>query len=725
MKRYLSLLSGVVLLLILLFAESTVIEAAQIIEVSGDNAIIDSTYSFAPRFIPGVSWAEIYGCTDYSSTDELYRNSSANSGRLPQHSHVAKLTNDAVVRSGTIGVRYYKVGVYEETAVDLKIMLVGGEVRSASADKYPNSNIPGIAIMDNDIDIYQQSYHTRDLQWQFTFYQHGTNTEMRIPFHANFKDIDYTEFLDFSYGGISSAYIRSSASGGKLSHTATRVSSSAELSGDNDKENWATLLGNASSFRIMYARSLEHGYESWDKSSNSRSFYHWKWSSDSLVRFNTPSITKQINNTSSVTIANTAAFSYTMQFSVPNENPASYYTVFQVSDVLENCIELVDGVNSISVKDANGNDVTSRFRKTLQGQTVQLTLADPNDAAFYGNSYTVTLLCRRKASYDMSAWYTTAGVGSVGNRASITTDRGTKTTNTVQVDFLFRIDTAVTNGTITSSKTDVRANTAHSIYYAPSSSDYKLDAVLVDGKVVDTAKNPTSYTFSGMKENHSITARYRRVYHIDTEVKAGSGTISESINEIEKGTGRTITYRPSEGYYLRRIYVDGKEVDLNAYSEQYTFTDIQADHRISVEFLPIPRIELTKQIQRSELYLPSGNPTFIFRIEGEDYVRRHHVYYEVLSFTEEDLHSKNRDKLQKTIQLKHIPAGEYTIREVKVSRYHLIGITDIVSGKQIDDAVILNTDGKEEAKATFINTRKTYHNYSHNDLIVNEFPAQK
>ena len=125
MKRYLSLLSGVVLLLILLFAESTVIEAAQIIEVSGDNAIIDSTYSFAPRFIPGVSWAEIYGCTDYSSTDELYRNSSANSGRLPQHSHVAKLTNDAVVRSGTIGVRYYKVGVYEETAVDLKIMLVG------------------------------------------------------------------------------------------------------------------------------------------------------------------------------------------------------------------------------------------------------------------------------------------------------------------------------------------------------------------------------------------------------------------------------------------------------------------------------------------------------------------------------------------------------------------------------------------------------------------------
>lgn len=702
------------ILLIFIAISPGQLKAATIHEVSGSNAIIDSYYSFAPKFTPGVSWAEFYGCRSYDSS-ALFRNEGATSGRLPTNSHLALLSSNAVVRSGRIGVRYNNVGYYNGSAVDLKIMLVDGEIRTATTTTHPESNMPSVAFMDNNIDIYQQSYQTRNFVWQFTFYIRGTNTPISVPFHANFKDIDNTEILGHGYNGVNSVYVMSKGSGGNLSYNSSQVYSPSELSGDNDRQNWATLTGAASSFRLGYTRTLDINVNTWDKGSDYRSFYHWKWSSDSLVRFDTPVPTKRINGNTSASIYNTTAYNYTIDFAVPPEDATTYYTSFKLNDTLANCLQLVNGVSSITVRDSAGNDVTSKFSRSVSGQSIQLSLANVNDASFYGKSYVVTMNCRKKSSYDMSAWFNTSGSGSVSNTASITTDRGTKTSNAVTVGFYYKVTTSVTNGTITASTSSQLPNTSKTISYAPSNSDYELESVTIDGSAVNINSYPSSYTFSNVKDDHTINVKFKRVYKIDTS--ATGGTITSKITSIDKGEQRTITYTPNKGYYLRRLTVDGASVDLKAYPTSYTFSNISADHVIKADFLPIPELRIMKKIYADEVYLPSGDPTFIFKIKGVDYKGDPHEYTDVIRFTKADLGS---DIMEKELIRKDIPAGSYKITEVSVSRYHLDNITDIVSGVKSGDSITLNTDG-QNASATFINRRSDYHDYSDNDLVINTF----
>ena len=703
------------IMLLTLPFESGSVKAATIHEVSGSNAIIDSYYSFAPKFTPGVSWAEFYGCRSYDSS-ALFRNEGATSGRLPTNSHLALLSSNAVVRSGTIGVRYNNVGYYNGSAVDLKIMLVDGEIRTATTTTHPESNMPSVAFMDNDIDIYQQSYQTRNFVWQFTFYIRGTNTPISVPFHANFKDIDNTEILGHGYNGVNSVYVMSKGSGGNLSYNSSQVYAPSELSGDNDRQNWATLTGAASSFRLGYTRTLDIDVNTWDKGSDYRSFYHWKWSSDSLVRFDTPTPSKHINSSTSASVYNDTAFNYTIDFAVPPEDATTYYTSFKLNDTLANCLQLVNGANSIVIKDSSGNDFTSKFSRSVSGQSIQLSLNNVNDTAFYGKSYTVTLNCRKKNSYDMSAWFNTSGSGSVSNTASITTDRGTKTSNAVTVGFYYKVTTSVTNGTITASTSSQLPNTSKTVSYAPSSSDYELESVTIDGSAVNINSYPSSYTFSNVKDDHTINVKFKRVYKIDTS--APGGTITSKITSIDKGEQRTITYTPNKGYYLRRLTVDGSVVDLKAYPTSYTFSNISADHTIKADFLPIPELRITKRIYTEEIYLPSGDPTFLFKIQGTDYLGDPHEYTDVIRFTKADLNGS--DIIEKELIRKDIPAGSYEITEVSVSRYHLDSITGVVSGKVNGSKVTLDTDG-QDARAIFVNRRTKFQDYSDNDLVINQF----
>ena len=703
------------IMLLTLPFESGSVKAATIHEVSGSNAIIDSYYSFAPKFTPGVSWAEFYGCRSYDSS-ALFRNEGATSGRLPTNSHLALLSSNAVVRSGTIGVRYNNVGYYNGSAVDLKIMLVDGEIRTATTTTHPESNMPSVAFMDNDIDIYQQSYQTRNFVWQFTFYIRGTNTPISVPFHANFKDIDNTEILGHGYNGVNSVYVMSKGSGGNLSYNSSQVYAPSELSGDNDRQNWATLTGAASSFRLGYTRTLDIDVNTWDKGSDYRSFYHWKWSSDSLVRFDTPTPSKHINSSTSASVYNDTAFNYTIDFAVPPEDATTYYTSFKLNDTLANCLQLVNGANSIVIKDSSGNDVTSKFSRSVSGQSIQLSLNNVNDTAFYGKSYTVTLNCRKKNSYDMSAWFNTSGSGSVSNTASITTDRGTKTSNAVTVGFYYKVTTSVTNGTITASTSSQLPNTSKTVSYAPSSSDYELESVTIDGSAVNINSYPSSYTFSNVKDDHTINVKFKRVYKIDTS--APGGTITSKITSIDKGEQRTITYTPNKGYYLRRLTVDGSVVDLKAYPTSYTFSNISADHTIKADFLPIPELRITKRIYTEEIYLPSGDPTFLFKIQGTDYLGDPHEYTDVIRFTKADLNGS--DIIEKELIRKDIPAGSYEITEVSVSRYHLDSITGVVSGKVNGSKVTMDTDG-QDARAIFVNRRTKFQDYSDNDLVINQF----
>ncbi|MFQ7011880.1 MAG: hypothetical protein ACLRTA_04965 [Clostridia bacterium] len=98
--------------------------------------------------------------------------------------------------------------------------------------------------------------------------------------------------------------------------------------------------------------------------------------------------------------------------------------------------------------------------------------------------------------------------------------------------------------------------------------------------------------------------KYKRVYKIETG--ASGGTITPKVTGIDKGEDRTITYTADKGYYLRRLRVDGKEVDVKRYPTSYTFHDISSDHVIRAKFLPIRNADHEADLWE-EMYPASGD----------------------------------------------------------------------------------------------------------------------
>ena len=79
-------------------------------------------------------------------------------------------------------------------------------------------------------------------------------------------------------------------------------------------------------------------------------------------------------------------------------------------------------------------------------------------------------------------------------------------------------------------------------------------------------------------------------YSITTS-KEGSGTITPSIPAVRAGGSAVISYTPSSGYYVKSVSVDGVAVNTATYPKSYTFSNIQANHRIHVVFEPCFRID--------------------------------------------------------------------------------------------------------------------------------------
>ena len=142
----------------------------------------------------------------------------------------------------------------------------------------------------------------------------------------------------------------------------------------------------------------------------------------------------------------------------------------------------------------------------------------------------------------------------------------------------YAINTSVEHGTIDEECT-VNWDGSKTVSYAPDEG-YHLAKVIVDGKEVSKKDFADSYTFDGVRENHSIDVVYEiNTYEIDTAIENGS--IDEGA-KVNWGESKTITYKADEGYHLAKIEVDGKEVAIDKYAESYTFENIDAAHSIKV-----------------------------------------------------------------------------------------------------------------------------------------------
>ncbi|MGA8829158.1 MAG: hypothetical protein WB541_17185, partial [Syntrophobacteraceae bacterium] len=127
--------------------------------------------------------------------------------------------------------------------------------------------------------------------------------------------------------------------------------------------------------------------------------------------------------------------------------------------------------------------------------------------------------------------------------------------------------TAGTNGTISpSAAVTVNYGASQAFTIAPAT-NYQVSAVLVDGTSVGAV---TTYTFSNVTANHTISATFAIDTYTITPTAGTNGTISPSAAvTVNYGASQTFTIAPATNYQVSAVQVDGSSVGAVT---SYTFS---------------------------------------------------------------------------------------------------------------------------------------------------------
>ena len=111
-------------------------------------------------------------------------------------------------------------------------------------------------------------------------------------------------------------------------------------------------------------------------------------------------------------------------------------------------------------------------------------------------------------------------------------------------------------------------------------SGYTIASVLVDGASVGAV---SSYTFSNVTANHTISASFAVVGNFTITASAGTGgTITPSgAVQVASGGSQAFAIAASGGYSISSVLVDGASVGAVT---SYTFSNVTANHTIAASF---------------------------------------------------------------------------------------------------------------------------------------------
>jgi outer membrane lipoprotein-sorting protein len=120
---------------------------------------------------------------------------------------------------------------------------------------------------------------------------------------------------------------------------------------------------------------------------------------------------------------------------------------------------------------------------------------------------------------------------------------------------------------------------------------YRVLNVLVDGVSQGTV---TSYTFSNVTTNHTISATFELIPPVTYTITASAGA-NGSISPagsvvVNSGTNQTFTITPAVGYRVLNVLVDGVSQGTIT---SYTFNGVITNHTISATFELIPPVTYT------------------------------------------------------------------------------------------------------------------------------------
>jgi len=142
------------------------------------------------------------------------------------------------------------------------------------------------------------------------------------------------------------------------------------------------------------------------------------------------------------------------------------------------------------------------------------------------------------------------------------------------------ISTAGTGGTINPSGTRIVNEGSNQTYTISSDVGYHIADVKVDNISVGPV---SSYTFTNILSNHSISVVFGTVPTYNILVNAGSGgSISPTGTvQVNEGANQTFSINANTGYRISDVTVDGSSVGALT---SYTFSNITSNHTISASF---------------------------------------------------------------------------------------------------------------------------------------------
>lgn len=176
----------------------------------------------------------------------------------------------------------------------------------------------------------------------------------------------------------------------------------------------------------------------------------------------------------------------------------------------------------------------------------------------------------------------------------------------VQSGMVFTVNSSAgTGGTINpQGSVSVVAGTDKTFSITPNTGNH-ISNVSVDGVSIGPV---STYTFSSVLANHSITAEFASSASYTIISSAGTGgTITPSGNVIVyEGTNQTFNISTSTGYRLSDLKID--DVSLGSVST-YTFSNIGASHTIIASFETIPTHNITASAGSGGSVTPTGITT--------------------------------------------------------------------------------------------------------------------
>ncbi|MDO4523156.1 MAG: isopeptide-forming domain-containing fimbrial protein [Eubacteriales bacterium] len=127
-------------------------------------------------------------------------------------------------------------------------------------------------------------------------------------------------------------------------------------------------------------------------------------------------------------------------------------------------------------------------------------------------------------------------------------------------------------------------------------------------------------------------------------------------------------------------------------------------------------IRLTKEIDTADIVWAHGNPTFTFKVTGEDIRGQEHSYYQTVEFCRENIGEGEKATLTADFV---VPSGSYNASEEKTMRYSLAGIGNVKNGTVEGASVQYALQKGGDGTAVFYNRKITDEDESHTAFVEN------